>query len=651
MNTNNLKRNELDIIITDLLPVEISKIFTYNNFYNYLFKKNKEIKKLELSLKKIKYSGTTIFGSRFHATPLKYKVDKGNGSLREISVVNPFSSIQIYCFLKLYNEDIFYHLGHKNHFSIRYHQKNTSLFYLESKKGLVKYEGVQKKNKFIRALESTGVFYNIKPFPLIGTFYNSDLWFDANNKYNFFGKLDYKDCFGSIYTHTYKWIIADNTIDSKNLKNNHIFTTVDKLLQNINSSISNGIIVGPEFTRMIAELLLQKIDEEVFQKLLIEGFRKSIDYEIYRYVDDIYIFAKDEKIVALIKELFTEGSSKYQLKLNELKSLSGKLPYLWNEWKEVIIEYQNNFFNRFFYSYKDGNEYLVKSIKFLKRNNSSLMKENFLNLISKNNEYKNKIISYFLTSLFNKFADNEGKLFRKNVSNNEIVKILDYILFVFSFSPTYRNTQKLISLIYVIQKEVHEDKVVVILKDLFRKYEYIFLNANFEDISDILYILASKGIELPTITEEHLWGKMKNKQNPIMIAIFLIYSKYNRNFFNKIKAETEEMIKSKISIITSKENILLYKELWWLFTFINCPYISEETNKKINEKIKLLKADQNEVSDQIQNIIYDFLIEQSFKDKFINWDHNYDDLLKDITYYTYERTIFRNPINLVEGDY
>ena len=76
-------------------------------------------------------------------------------------------------------------------------------------------------------------------------------------------KVDYKSCFDSIYTHSYAWIIERNIIDAKDAKNSHLFLTIDRILQNINGRSSNGIIVGPEFSRMIAEILLQRIDVEV----------------------------------------------------------------------------------------------------------------------------------------------------------------------------------------------------------------------------------------------------------------------------------------------------------------------------------------------------------------------------------------------------
>ena len=66
-----------------------------------------------------------------------------------------------------------------------------------------------------------------------------------------------------------------------------MYAAIDRILQNINARTSNGIVVGPEFSRMIAEILLQKIDMSVHSMLLNMGVVNGEKYNVYRYVDDI----------------------------------------------------------------------------------------------------------------------------------------------------------------------------------------------------------------------------------------------------------------------------------------------------------------------------------------------------------------------------
>ena len=82
---------------------------------------------------------------------------------------------------------------------------------------------------------------------------------------------------------------------------------------NINARTSNGIVVGPEYSRMVAELLLQAIDKDVYNMLLNECYDAGEHYNVYRYVDDIFIFAETEGIANHIVELYAEAARKYLL--------------------------------------------------------------------------------------------------------------------------------------------------------------------------------------------------------------------------------------------------------------------------------------------------------------------------------------------------
>lgn len=110
----------------------------------------------------------------------------------------------------------------------------------------------------------------------------------CNFKYKYYAKLDYKACFDSIYTHAFTWIIERNVVDAKDAVNSHLLVTIDRILQNINGRSSNGIVVGPEFSRMMAEVLLQHIDNVISVSLSKENIIYNVDYVAFRYVDDIF---------------------------------------------------------------------------------------------------------------------------------------------------------------------------------------------------------------------------------------------------------------------------------------------------------------------------------------------------------------------------
>lgn len=68
-------------------------------------------------------------------------------------------------------------------------------------------------------IEKTGMFFDIKPYKSIASFTSSEEWLVLNSKYRYFIRTDYKACFDSIYTHTFKWLIGKDVNDTKDFKN------------------------------------------------------------------------------------------------------------------------------------------------------------------------------------------------------------------------------------------------------------------------------------------------------------------------------------------------------------------------------------------------------------------------------------------------
>lgn len=59
----------------------------------------------------------------------------------------------------------------------------------------------------------------------------------------------------------------------------------DGVIRHGNHNETNGIPIGPEVSRIFAEILFQEIDRRVMQELADLKFRQ--DYEFRRYVDDV----------------------------------------------------------------------------------------------------------------------------------------------------------------------------------------------------------------------------------------------------------------------------------------------------------------------------------------------------------------------------
>lgn len=77
MDLNNIKRNNLDYLLTDILPTELSDRFTYSYFYEFLLSKSDEIDDMIQRLKETKAKPDGLFkGKEWASMPLKYSIMK-----------------------------------------------------------------------------------------------------------------------------------------------------------------------------------------------------------------------------------------------------------------------------------------------------------------------------------------------------------------------------------------------------------------------------------------------------------------------------------------------------------------------------------------------------------------------------------------------
>ena len=642
----NIERNKLDYILTDLLPVEITELFTLKPFYDYLIE-NKKI--VDDALKKMKLcvaSNKSIpFTSGWATSPLKFNILKGNDGLREISLMQPLSMLNIYLFLELYQKELLILLKENSIFSLRYHKKSTDLYYKKSTKKTAEYYNSSSKRIEKGALQQTGAYFKIHKFNSVSSFTGSKLWQQLNLKYKYFAKVDYKSCFDSIYTHVYKWVIEKNVVESKGVENSNLYIVIDRILQNINARSSNGVIVGPEFSRMIVEILLQHIDVEVSLDLLECGLERNKDYNVYRYVDDIYIFANSSDDIDKIISAISTVSHKYLIHLNELKFLKSETPFTLNSWLSKTRELADRI-SGLFYSHdelknkEDGGKYLVRDGHLP----IDKIKSDFNNLICSFPNEKRTIVSFALSTLLNNISKKKnGIQILKEGKESKAFKILELMLYIVSFCPCFEHVQKVISiLVYIndeinLKNDVHKTK----LQSLINDYVFIFERGNMNDLCNLLLFFKEYELTIPSNYEDVIFKKILKLNNPLLLANYLLYSKYYEPYHKTILQEVEKIIVEQIEHITNNEE-MLHKEFWYVLVFCNCPFLSATTKGKIDEIINRvkLKASGEKPSEKLINLICSFL-QSGHNNLFYTWGAHQFSVTKQIAFRTHQRSIFR----------
>lgn len=90
----------------------------------------------------------------------------------------------------------------------------------------------------------------------------------------------------------------------------------------MNYDETNGILIGPEFSRIFAEIILQRIDKNVEIQLTKEEapIIHHKDYVCFRYVDDYFVFFSDDSIKDKIFKNFKLALGEYKLTVSEAKT-------------------------------------------------------------------------------------------------------------------------------------------------------------------------------------------------------------------------------------------------------------------------------------------------------------------------------------------
>ena len=649
------KRNKLDIILTDSRPVEVLKNFTIAFFYEYL-NENKDLETLCRTIheeivpsKGIKgFNNKMLVNAGWHSMPLKYYIYKNSHELREMSILNPLSLIEMRMFIEAYEKELLF-FANKAGFSVRKHYYNNSLRYIERNgKGLVYIND----ERTARNLEASGNFYKVSPYKFLSDFHNSSLWYELNREYRYCGKIDYNKCFDSVYTHTFTWLVADNLTDRKVYarESNYFLNACDTILQNMNGSVTNGIAVGPEFSRLMVEILMQHIDTLVKNKLANKGYIESEHYRICRFVDDIFVFADEEKNIEYIMNTYAREAGRFHFRLNEKKRYIGKLPTIWFEWKEAIRPVNEYIRQAIFRSGGETN-YIVKNFIRNGKGMVPIMKMMFQDTVASFPEKAAKITSYVLSTIYKKIKSRgKRRIIDERYIESVLTQFIDIVFYFYSFAPTYNNTEKIVGILFELSNEAPDEIYKEALQKNVNTYKSVFSKSNLDDIVNLILIFHFYDVQLPYSSEMSIIKKIKKENNPILYALLLLYAQYDKSFRKDIINQIYMMIIHAIENIHYNPRFFEYKECWWFYIFCDCPYIKRSVNKRLKRKLKDILSEyvNNDHVNQSKRMIIEFLLDRRYRNKFFDWNFTKDDLYAVTEYKTYQRMIL-NGLKVQEG--
>ena len=344
------------VLFSDVLPYECPIIFSNRYLYRFLAKylwvrekgDNKETllkQKKRTNEKDANIFAALLFGCYDHDKPigdLKHKnsalfypyqfniAHKPNKN-RTLSIIHPYNQWQVVEFYEQYRYSILY-LCNQSKYSLRKPHKIAQYFYYRDRlhHKLSGHEN-DKVELFFKEYENLKTYFSYEKYSNIYKFYEGYRYQRAEKKFKHLMKFDLQSCFDSIYTHTISWATTGGADKVKVLPNYHgswVGDAFDHLMQSVNARETNGIVIGPEFSRIFAEIILQYIDQKVEQELFKKNLCQKSTYECYRYVDDYFLFYNDEKDRDLFIETLTKWLKEFKLQISPSKTEEFERPFI-----------------------------------------------------------------------------------------------------------------------------------------------------------------------------------------------------------------------------------------------------------------------------------------------------------------------------------
>lgn len=604
------------LLKTEVLPAELPLNFTNKN----LFKIEKDF---------------TDFTT--YTIPYTFEVFKPNSvSKRLISLPHPIAQLQMSNFIDSFKFNITSFCS-LSPYSIRspYKINSININSVKRKSQQIKYDNEQffnSEDKVVFKISHNDIireyshFFKYKKYSFLIQFLNSPIYHRSKSKYKNVMKLDIQNFFGSIYTHSLEWAVSG---DKYTIKKNGSFhrdssnflKALDSVCQNINYKETNGILVGPEFSRVISEILLTRIDLNIFKDLHRAGLKYNNDYVIYRYVDDYFIFFNDsigndrEKI----KEVITHNLREYKLSLNDSKYMTNNSQSIIEDDSIIKLKKARDYFSEKFNGSTSFNNRM--------KNVSNFLIE-FDKLTIEYPQKKQRLVRYALKSLNEFITLSLGERDRK--------LIFELALYVFNYSPEYYSSRLLYTFFFkyreAIKAESQDEKFLEKLDEDIFHFMIKSLKQNSNQFSSIYELLIAMKFLDKKISPSILCSLIENHKHDYFsicaIAIYILkndgkVSKQYLIVLKKVMATLQTFIENYIKKSPHNYQDAIY------FYLINdfYHYPGFKNNPLCKRFFKLIRTEHEQIKkDMKKDMRVDFSseVDSLLENSYFNWLCNFN---------------------------
>lgn len=560
-------------------------------------------------------------------TPFTYKIKHKEVEFRELCVPHPRSQLLVSDFYDRCKEAILYYTSHSP-FSIRAPYKVAKYTFHKDKLHLQRLsQGTSQIEVSGKEYEHLKSFFVYRNYSNIYKFYESYRYHRSEKKYNNLTKLDISKCFDSIYTHSVGWatIGKDALKESLSRGKGSFPDRFDRLMQCMNMGETNGIIIGPEFSRIFAEIILQAVDRQVEQELQNRQLKHQVDYEVFRYVDDYFIFSNNVEEKELIIDELQHKLRQYKLYLNAAKAVEYEKPII----TEITMAKQQIarlLEDRIKFTLEDviddTGEPVKKGNLFI---NTNELITSFKTIIRTCNVQYKDMLNYSLAIVERKagvLIDRYEQVSPKYRSQKQIVNaikgVIEFVFFIYAVSPRVNTTIRLCRILVLFNSflkkgQIGATQIQVVHKLIYDNVRFILRKNKSAEHTQVetlylLIVLTELGRDYwleQNILAEYLGIDLKEDGTlgspikslnyfSITVAIFYMRDKVSFNALREHILDAAQKRFTDHSETCQKEAELVLL----LFDLLSCPYVSED--RKRNALLTFGISDPSMITEMIE---------------------------------------------------
>lgn len=324
MSEIDIRLRELRALLTETLPYELPLGFTNDNLFL------SELKFSELSERQQNFLIKLRRPNSDYTKPFLFKINRTFRSKNTLAIIHPTLQLRISKFYSDFENTIIQSCS-RSTFSLRYPAATQNIYIKGSS------EDVRKRwslglpaQTFGEKIKTpyTSSYFAYKKYLLLDRFFRSNELVRQESRFSYLRTLDVARCFFNIYTHSISWAQKEKDFSKKHAQKYSFEQQFDEIMQKSNYNETAGILVGPEVSRVFAEIILQRIDLDIERRARDKKLYPDKDYSIRRYVDDFHIFANDIDTIDIIEDLLADILEEYKLFINTDKTEDLRRPFV-----------------------------------------------------------------------------------------------------------------------------------------------------------------------------------------------------------------------------------------------------------------------------------------------------------------------------------